>query len=173
MLDRCIDYLTMRGVRYSHSVHAPKPTARGIAEAERMPAHNLAKTVVYAGDTGYGMAVVPADRFVDLDKVLRLLGLSEIRLAREGELAELFPDCEVGAMPPFGNLFDMPVLVDSEIAGQPYLAVNAGTHRDVIRLSFADFRRLINPLIASFSMKEEPHPVGAGVHHEFAKRTVV
>ena len=121
-LPRLFHYLDANKIRYSHSTHAPAQTALDVADAERMPAHELAKTVVYFGDTGYGMAVVPADDLVDLGEVGRILGLSFIRLASEIELRELFPDCELGAMAPFGTFHDLPVIVDKQIAQNEFIA---------------------------------------------------
>lgn len=154
-LDRCIDFLERAGVPYSHSVHSPAFTAHDVASAERMPAHNLAKAVIYYGDNGFGMLLLPADFVVDFATVLRLLGLNHIRLATEVEIGHLFPDSELGAMPPIANKFDMPILVDESLAVAEYVAFNAGTHRDVIHMSFVDFIGLVNPLIASFAVKEE------------------
>ena len=118
MLKRCMDFLGENHIRYSHSIHTPAYTAREVASADRMPAHNLAKTVVYLADGVYGMVVVPADYAVDFAELRRVLGSSEIRLATEGELCQLFPECEVGAMPAFGNLFDIPVVVDETVAAE-------------------------------------------------------
>lgn len=157
-LKRCLAYLKRNGILYSHSIHPSAYTAREVAAADRMPAHYLAKTVVYVGDNGYGMAVVPADSIDDLNEVRRLLGFTGIRLASEIELAELFPECELGAMPPFGNLFKMPVLMDESLAGVEFIAFNAGTHRDVIHLSGADFHKLVNPLVAAFAAKIQAAP---------------
>lgn len=154
MLKHCLSYLERNGVRYSHSVHPPAFTAKETASAERMPARALVKTVVYSGDNGYGMLLLSADHVADLDEVRRLLGLTEIRLATEPELSALFPDCEVGAMPPFGNLFDMPVVMDESLASAEFIGFTAGTHRDVLHISGADFHRLVNPLVASFARKE-------------------
>ena len=154
MLKRCIGYLKRNGIQYSHSVHPPAYTAREAASADRMPAHNLMKTVVYSGDNGYGMLVLPADCVANFDEVRRLLGLTEIRLATEAELGALFPECELGAMPPFGNLFNMPVLLDEGLATAEFMGFAAGTHRDVLHISGADFHALVNPLIASFAVKE-------------------
>src|SRR5216684_6269360 len=92
MLERCETLLKRHGIRYSHSIHPPAFTAREVASAERMPAHGLAKVVVYFGDNGYGMVVLPADSIVDFGEVRRVLGLGDIRLASEGELTGLFPD---------------------------------------------------------------------------------
>ena len=147
-------YLNKARVQYSHSVHSRAQTALETAEAERMPAHEFAKTVVYFSEAGFGIAVVPADQFVDLFKLGRLLELSSIRLADEAELAVLFPDCELGAMPPFGDACDLPVIVDAGIAGD-FIAFTIGTHRDVVRISFADFQRLAKPTVASIAIGEE------------------
>jgi Ala-tRNA(Pro) deacylase len=154
LINRWLEYLDQMQIRYSHSIHARAETARETAEAERIPAHELAKTVVYFSETGFGIAAVPADELVDLVKLARLLELKYIRLAEESELAELFPDCELGAMPPLGDSCEMPVIVDAGIAGD-FIAFTIGTHRDVVRMSFADFQRLANPKVASIVVSEE------------------
>jgi len=149
-----LEYLNERRVHYSHSIHPRAQTALETAEAERMPAHEFAKTVVYFSNTGFGIAVVPADQFVDLAKLGRLLELSSIRLANEAELAALFPDCELGAMPPFGDACNLPVIVDAGIAGD-FIAFTVGTHRDIVRISFADFQRLAKPTVSSIAIGKE------------------
>ncbi len=154
MLMRSLEYLKHHRIRYVHSIHEPAFTARQVAAAEGMPAHEIAKTVVYSGDNGMGILVLPGDSIVDFGEVMRLMGLSSIRLATEAELMHAFKDCELGAMPPLGNLFDMPVLVDRAISTEPVIAFNAGTHVDVIHMAFADYRDLVNPLIASFAVKQ-------------------
>ena len=153
-LQRCLDYLERNHIVYSHSIHTPAYTARDIASAERMPVHDVAKLVVYSGDNGYGIVMLAGDCVVDFAEVRRLMGLKHVRLATEAELAELFPDSELGAMPPLANNAEMPILVDEGVASKEFFAFNAGTHRDVIHMSFADFRRLVNPLIADFGIKE-------------------
>lgn len=151
-LKRCLDYLDRSGVPYSHSTHPPAFTAVEVAAADRLPARNLAKTVLYRGDNGYGMLVLRADYIVDFAEVLRLLGLKDIRLATETEVAQLFPDSELGAMPPFGNSIEMPILIDEGLAAAEFIAFNAGTHRDAIHMSFEDFVAVSNPLIARFAL---------------------
>jgi Ala-tRNA(Pro) deacylase len=153
-LQRCLDYLDRNRIIYSHSIHAPAYTARDVASAERVPEHNLSKTVVYAGDNGFGMAVLPADCVVNFVEVARLMGLTHVRLATEAEMARLFPHSELGAMPPLRDAVAMPILVDEAVAAEDFIAFNAGTHSDVIHMSFADFRCLVNPLIAAFAIKE-------------------
>jgi len=152
ILNRWLHYLDSNGIRYSHSVHPRAMTARATAVAERVPPHDLAKTVVYASDNGFGFAVVAADELVDLPEVGRLLGSSMIRLADERELAEIFPDCELGAMPPFGQPYEMPVLLDEGLAGRGFIAFAIGTHSDVVRMSVADYRKLVRPLIGSLTV---------------------
>jgi len=137
-------------VRYSHSVHTSAQTARDTARAERVPAHEFAKAVVYFNDAGFGIAVVPADQLVDLNRIGRLLGSSFIRLANEAELRDLFPNCELGAMPPFGDSCALPVIVDVGIAAE-YIAFTIGTHRDVVRMSYADFQRIARPKTAAIA----------------------
>jgi len=149
-IERWLKYLDKMQVRYSHSIHPPAETARATADAERVPAHEFAKTVVYFNDGGFGIAVVSADQIVDLKKVGRLLGSSFIRLANEAELRDLFPNCELGAMPPFGDACSLPVIVDIGIAGD-FIAFTIGTHRDVVRMSYADFQRLAQPKTAAIA----------------------
>jgi Ala-tRNA(Pro) deacylase len=153
-IDRWLRYLDRMQVRYSHSIHPVGQTARKTALAERVPAHEFAKTVVYFNDAGFGIAVVPADEFVDLMRVGRLIGSSFIRLANEAELKDLFPNCELGAMPPFGDACPLPVIVDIGIAGE-FIAFTIGTHRDVVRMSFADFQRLAQPKVAAIAARLE------------------
>lgn len=158
MLDLILTHLRKNRILFSHCIHPPAFTAREVAAAEGIPAHEISKVVVYFGDNDYGILVLPADAKVDFDEVSRLMGLSYVRLATEAELVDMFPDCELGAMPPFGDMFDMPVLVDESIETEGYIAFSAGTHRDLIHMKFADFRHLVNPLIARFAVEE---PVGA------------
>ncbi len=152
-MQRWLDYLNEKGVHYSWSMHRSAETALDTAGEEHVPAREFAKTVVYNCETGFGMAVVPADRLVDLCEVGYLLGVSYIRLATELELEDLFLDCELGAMPPFGDVYNMPVLVDSSLEKNQYIVFNIGTHRDTVRMRFGDYRQIINPLIGSITVK--------------------
>jgi Ala-tRNA(Pro) deacylase len=147
------EFLDQNNVDYTHTAHSLVYTAREVAWAEHVPAREVAKTVVFLSEQGYGMAVLTADSVVDLEQLRHDLGLSRLRLATEAELAELFPSCELGAMPPFGNLFEMPVYVDDRLAGQDLITFNAGTHRDVVHMHFRDFERLVNPAIVTFARR--------------------
>jgi len=150
-LQRCLEFLDNAHICYAHTKHSLAFTALEVAFAEHLSPHKLAKTVVYAGAQGYGLAVLPADYLINLETLGLFLNDAGIRLATERELGELFPECELGAMPPFGNLFHLPVLIDSSIAEQEFIAFNAGTHRDVIHMHMPDFRRLADPAVGQFA----------------------
>lgn len=151
MAEKLRRFLEESGVEYLHHAHPLAYTAREVAWAEHLREHAMAKTVVFAGDNGFGIAVLPADSRVDLQELRVLLGLARLRLATEQELDQLFPDCEVGAMPPFGNLFGLPVYVESGLAGEERIAFNAGTHRDVVYLRYRDFEKLVKPKVVHFA----------------------
>lgn len=154
LINRWLEYLDKKKIRYSHSIHPRAETALETADAERVPAHEFARTVVYFSERGFGIAVVPADQFVDLVKLGKLIGSSYVRLATEVELGELFPDCEIGAMPPFGESSKLRVIVDAAAAGD-FIAFTIGTHCDTVRMSFTDFQRLARPSVASFAVGQD------------------
>jgi Ala-tRNA(Pro) deacylase len=147
LLEQLLDFLAQSQVAYTHHSHPTAFTAREVASLEHLPPHNFAKTVVFHGDSGYAMAVVTADRKLDLQELRALLGLNRVRLATEAELAGLFCDCELGAMPPFGNLCGLRVYVDARLATEETIGFNAGTHRDVILMKFRDYERIVGPSI--------------------------
>ncbi len=155
LIDYWLTYLAKHHIRFSHSTHPRTETAFETADVGRMPPHDFAKTVVYHCDDGFGMAVVPADQFLDFKKLTDVLHVSYIRKANEAELGSLFPDCELGAMPPFGKRYNMPVIVDRVVAGHDFITFVLGTHRDTISISFADFERLAEPVIASIAAPSE------------------
>lgn len=138
-------------IGYTHHVHPTAYTAREVAQVEHVPPRELAKVVVYFGDNGFGMAVLPADFVVDLSELKAALELTRVRLATEKELAELFLDCELGAMPPFGSLFGLPVFVDSSLTRQDTIAFNAGTHRDVVHMRYRDYEQIAQPRVVHFA----------------------
>ena len=100
---------------------------------------------------GYAMAVLPAPHKINFNLLKEVMAKKEIRLANEKEFKNIFPDCEVGAMPPFGNFYDLPVYVASALSEDKEIVFNAGTHIDVIRMSYSDFEKLVNPIVANFS----------------------
>jgi prolyl-tRNA editing enzyme YbaK/EbsC (Cys-tRNA(Pro) deacylase)/uncharacterized OsmC-like protein len=153
MLQRILTYLKQHGISYDHVTHSLGDTPSEAAPAQRMRPQIWAQVVVYLGDDGYGMLILAADYTVELGEVKRLLGFRHIRLATASELTALIPDCEIGATPPFGNLFDLPVLMDESIASAEFMAFSVGTPRDAIRMSVLDFHNLVNPLVASFAVE--------------------
>jgi len=147
--ERLRSFLDSHRAEFTHSTHPIAFTAREVAAAEHLPPRELAKVVVIFGDAADHIVVIPANRQVDLHEVRSALGLSQARLATESELVKLFPDCAVGAMPPFGDLYGLPVYLDSTLAGQDTIAFNAGTHQDVIHMRLPEFRRLVSPQVVS------------------------
>lgn len=155
ILQRLEQFLDQHKALYTHRTHRTTFTAKDLAQADHTPPWEVAKTIVFVGDGAYAMAVLPANMRADLEKLRHELGLTSIRLAEERELAALFPDVELGAMPPFGNLYNnMPVYVDSALAAEEEIAFNAGSHRDVIHMKFKDFKRLVHPVIVSFAFPD-------------------
>jgi Ala-tRNA(Pro) deacylase len=148
---RIQDFLEKHGARYEHTTHAPSFTAQQLAHTEHVPERQIAKTVVFVGDDCYAIAVLPANERMELAKLRAALGLSEVRLATENELRKLFPECEVGAMPPLGNLYGLPVYVDDDLAAQEFIEFNAGAHTDTLRMRFKEFARLVKPVRTRFA----------------------
>ena len=149
--ERLRKFLDTHLAEFTITTHPKAFTAREVAAAEHLPPREVAKTVVIFGDGAYHMIVVPASKLVDLHEVRPVLGLSQARLATEDELARLFPDCELGAMPPLGPMYGFPVYLDTTLAGQDSIAFNAGTHREVIHMRMVEYRRLVSPHIVSLS----------------------
>ena len=153
MLEKLMLFLDENQVKYTRHGHPTAYTAREVAAMEHVPAHKVAKTVVFFSENGYGMAVLPGDSRLDLEGLRALLGVSRLRLAAESELNGLFPECELGAMAPFGNLIGIPVFVDGSLASEETIAFNADTHRDVIHMRFEDYQRLVGPSIVTMSRR--------------------
>lgn len=149
--ERLRNYLDSHLAEFTITTHPKAFTAREVAAAEHLPPREVAKTVVIFGDGAYHMIVLPASKLVDLHEVRPVLGLSQARLASEDELARLFPDCELGAMPPLGPIYGFPVYLDTTLAGQDMIAFNAGSHRDVIHMRLTEYRRLVSPHIVSLA----------------------
>jgi Ala-tRNA(Pro) deacylase len=149
---RLRNFLEREKVRYAHETHRTAYTAQAVAQEEHVPGKLVAKTVVVKVDDGFALAVMPATARADFARLKSALGAQEVRLATELEFTGLFPDCEVGAMPPFGNLYGVPVYVDAALAQDEEIIFNAGTHEDTIRMRYSDFERLALPKIFSFAL---------------------
>jgi Ala-tRNA(Pro) deacylase len=149
--ERLEAYLREHGVRYEVTPHREAFTAQEVAATEHVPGRQFAKVVIAEVDGTAVMLVLPAALRVDLVRLRAALGAKSARLAREEEFASRFPDCEPGAMPAFGNLYDVPLYMDRSLAGQPRLVFNACSHRETIALAGADYERLARPVIIEFT----------------------
>jgi Ala-tRNA(Pro) deacylase len=141
------EYLDSQHIKYVSVKHSPAFTAQEIAASAHIPGRDLAKVVVVKLDGTLALVALPATRMVRLNHLKAELGVKEAELASEQEFKGRFPDCEVGAMPPFGNLYEMETLVDEVLAKDHQIAFNAGTHTELIRMAYADFERLVRPKV--------------------------
>lgn len=146
-----MDYLDREHVKYVVITHSPAYTAQGIAGLAHIPGQELAKTVIVKLDGKLVMAVLPAKYHVDLMLLRKRVRGKTIALATEEDFQGRFEGCETGAMPPFGNLFGIPVFADVTLEKDREIAFNAGTHRELIRMSWADFKKLVQPIMISFA----------------------
>ena len=144
-------FLDDNNIQYVTITHSQAFTAQKIAASAHIPGKDLAKTVIVKIDGRMAMAVLPGSYRIDMKTLQAVTGSNDVELATEEEFKEMFPDCETGAMPPFGNLFDMEVFVASSLSEDEEIAFNAGTHTELIKLSFEDYKRLVNPHILTFS----------------------
>ena len=145
MLAKLKQLLDESHVAYSPIVHHLAYTAQEVAAAEHMPGREHAKVTMIKAGEGFFLAVLSAPRKVDL--------ANPIRLAEEAEFSPLFPDCEPGAMPPFGHLFGLPMIVDTELEKDEHIVFQAGSHAESVRMRYADFKRLANPRIADIAVR--------------------
>jgi len=155
-LNRLREYLDSHNIRYVVISHSVAYTAQGIAALAHIPGKELAKTVVVKLDGGLALAVLPASHQVDLALLQAAAGAKTAELAAEPEFKSKFPDCETGAMPPFGNLYDLPVFADQSLSRDQEIAFNAGSHRELIRLGWEDFERLVQPRVVRLLRVAKP-----------------
>lgn len=144
-LERLMEFLDSNNIRYVVISHSPAYTAQGIAGLAHIPGRELAKTVMVKLNGRLVMAVLPANYHVDLALLKKSANAHAVALAAEEDFADTFPQCETGAMPPFGNLYDIPVFADESLEKDKEIAFNAGTHRELIRMAWEDFKRLVHP----------------------------
>lgn len=138
-------------IPYLSILHNPAYTAQEVAESAHVPGREMAKTVILRIEGRMAMAVLPANRKILLPELRRELGTDDVQFATEAEFRAAFPDCEVGAMPPFGNLYGMEVYVAPGLVQDEQIAFNAGTHTEVLQLAYRDFERLVHPRVLPFS----------------------
>lgn len=141
-----LEFLRSRNIPFTTINHSPAYTAQEVAEAAHIHGQNLAKVVIVSADGQLAMVVLPAHYHVALDNLRDAIGAKEIHLASEAEFAERFPGCELGAIPPFGNLFGMDVFMDTVFTADEDIAFSAGSHSELIRMKFSDFAGLVNPI---------------------------
>ena len=143
------EYLDNHGVNYVSLTHAPEYTAQHTAAAAHISGKQLAKTVIISADHHMAMVVLPADDHVNFSKLQAITGAPHINLATEAEFKDTFKDCELGAMPPFGNLYNMPVYLASSLTKQEHVFFNAGSHMELIEMSLDDYERLVKPKVVA------------------------
>ena len=155
---KLIQFLDENNVKYITIRHSSAFTAQEIAAKAHISGKEIAKTVMIKIDGKMAMAVLPASLIVDFDSLKEIFGTTNVSLATEYEFKNRFPDCELGAMPPFGNLYDMEVYVAEPLSEDKEIAFNAGSHTELIRLSYEDYVRLVKPRIFRFSWKPVSFP---------------
>lgn len=146
-LSKLKEFLDSHKIKYLVISHSVAYTAAGIAALTHIPGRELAKTVIVKIDGALAMAVVAASQHVDLSQLKAATGARMVELASEDEFKAEFPDCELGAMPPFGNLYEMRVFADEGLTRDKEIAFNAGSHRELVRIAWEDFQRLVQPRI--------------------------
>ena len=147
------DFLDSNGIKYVTISHSRAFTAQEIAASAHIPGKELAKTVIIKLDGKMAMVVLPASYKIDFDLLREVADAKELTLATEREFKDAFPGCDVGAMPPFGNLYDVPVFVAETLAEDEEIAFNACSHTELVRLAYADFERFVRPTVVRISAK--------------------
>ena len=147
------EFLDSHKIKYVIISHSTAYTAQEIAASSNIPGKELAKTVIVKINGEMAMAVLPASYMVDFNQLKKATGAKKVELASEKEFKDLFPECEIGAMPPFGNLYGMEVFVSESLAEDEEIAFNAGSHTELVRLAYKDFERLVEPEVVKFSYK--------------------
>jgi Ala-tRNA(Pro) deacylase len=145
------EFLDAHHVKYVTITHSPAYTAQTVAAATHTPGKEFAKPVMVKLDGRLVMAVLPGCHLIDFARLTEAVGATQAELAREEEFQDIFPGCEVGAMPPFGNLYGLGVLVDETLADDEEIAFNAGSHRELMRMAYRDYETLVKPKVARFS----------------------
>ena len=144
-------YLERAGVSYMTLDYSGAYSAQEVAAATHISGDQVVKTVMVKADDVLLMAVVPANKRVDLDRVKEATGAGQVSLADESDFGSLFKDCELGAMPPFGNLYGVEMLVDAGLADQDKIAFRAGTHSELVRMAYKDYARLVEPRVVALA----------------------
>jgi len=155
ILKKLVEFLDSNKVKYIVVTHSTAFTAQDVAQSAHIPGKEVAKTVVVWMDGAMAMAVLPASHMIDFNLLKEVTGAKNVELASESEFKDRFPECEIGAMPPFGNLFNMRVFVSSSMSEDKEIAFNAGSHREMVKMSYEDFEKLVQPMVALFTFAKK------------------
>lgn len=147
------EFLDKNGIEYFTISHSKAYSAQKIAAACHIPGKELAKTVMIKINGEMAMAILPASYRIDFELLRGATGAGKIELAKEQEFQDIFPNCEIGAMPPFGNLWNLPVYVAESLTENEEIAFNGGSHTELIRMSLSDYMKLVNPEIVKYSLE--------------------
>jgi len=145
------EFLDQAGVHYEVREHPPVFSAQGLAAVEHEHGKYVAKPVIVKADDRYLMCVLPAPHKIDLGRLKGQLEAESVELADEDEIGKLFPDCELGSEPPFGNLYDLSTVIEKSLEGDDHILFQAGTHGKAIRMDMADYRKLVGPKVLEFT----------------------
>ena len=149
-LSKIKDFLDSQNIKYVTIKHSPAYTAQEVAASSHIPGKELAKTVIVKINDETAMVVLPASYQIDFDLLKDATGANTVKLAAEHEFKDMFPGCEVGAMPPFGNLYGMDVYVAESLTGEKEITFNAGSHTELIKMTYKDFERAVKPKLMAF-----------------------
>ncbi|MHC4482981.1 MAG: aminoacyl-tRNA deacylase [Planctomycetota bacterium] len=155
---RIVEFLDKSGVSYEVTEHQPTFSAQSMAAEEHEPGKYVAKPVIVKADNKYVMCVLSACHKIDLPALKSQLGAKSVELAKEEEMGKIFDDCELGAEPPFGNLYDLPTVMDKALEGDEHIVFQGGTHEKAIRMSMGDYRKLAAPKVLEFSYHVTAEP---------------
>ena len=152
-LEKLTNYLDKKGIKYVVVRHSKAFTAQEVAASAHIPGKDMVKTVMVKVDDDIKMIVLPSTHDVDFKAIKDTFDAENVELATEAEFEDMFPDCELGAMPPFGNLFDMDTYAAEVLTEDEEIAFNAGTHKEVVKLNYKDFEDLVNPEIVPIAVR--------------------
>jgi Ala-tRNA(Pro) deacylase len=153
-LSKLIQYLDENDRKYVIIKHSQAYTAQEVAASAHIPGKEMVKTVILKIMGHMKMAVLPSTHQVNFDQLKDKFETDDVELAGEEQFQNLFPDCELGAMPPFGNLYDMDTYVAESLTDNDEIAFNAGTHKELVKMSYSDFEELVQPEVLSMSVKQ-------------------
>ena len=154
MLKRLREYLDQNNIKYQLINHSAAFTSQEIAASAHIPGREMAKVVMIKVDNKLEMAVLPASHTADLKRIKEVRQAHNVELAQESDYKDIFEESEAGAMPPFGNLFNLRVISSTDLSEDSQIVFNAGSHRELIKLSYEDYERLVQPLVCAFSIKK-------------------